>query len=901
AAQSNSSSQIVCVAGQCLQGVANTSIGATLSIPSNPSILLLPGQYPSSSQPQLLHDALSSQRATLSLPSGFSNSTASSITPSLPLTIALQPGVLSYSQSLYKGQATFTQLPSTANFSTPTLPSGSFLVAPNTWAALTSSNTRLIVWDAIPDFAQLPPSTASGSLTLTDIQSAACPTPCASTGICTPAGTCSCQPGFNGTSCETCASGFFGPECQPCPSNCETCDQGLTGTGKCLVPTVTNPPSSCNCLNGVCGTNGQCTCNPGWANSNNGTACASCAPGFFLDSSGNCSICQLGCTQCSDGTGQCTACKTGFTQNANDRTRCVSVSSIPGSTTQQCPDGSFTNNGNCTLCSPTCKTCSGPTSSDCIVCGAGQYTLNGQCVGTDANGICSGTSMVANNVKEECDSCPAKCTACKIPNFNAASTIDQAQCTGCLPGFVLSQGKCLAQCPSGTFLGTDNLTCTPCDSTCTTCVDNSKFCLACASNQLASNGTCVTSCPSNTFSSSGACLSCHPDCATCTGSAFNQCSTCPSSRPVLSSTGRCLPTCAKNQYLDPSSAKCVQCDSSCSSCAGPGSNQCMACADQGNVLTSGTCAPAKCTSQSGVVPGLGVCLSDLVAVPNPTATPPPLPTFTPPAPVTAPSNGSRRLAWWEILLMALGCAFIFVMFMWLWRRRARKQRAKQTALFARKLSQRAVWRKRFGRVADFFKGANTGVNGGRSKFGLGHHYVKETEYQKLQRLRDEESKRHAMEMDKLEGKIAKSSVVRQPSITSDHDDPSYSLTSPKHNRASAPSLYSQLTRLPRSGPEPKQPTHDLDLERGDLLSSRFSVTTRATSIFHNRPEELPPLPARYPSEAERIVEEHRLQTAQQPVTSYWLVPADTLPAHTGTLVPAHTGGSTGSKNPFRLL
>jgi len=249
--------------------------------------------------------------------------------------------------------------------------------------------------------------------------------------------------------------------------------------------------------------------------------------------------------------------------------------------------------------------------------------------------------------------------------------------------------------------------------------------------------------------------------------------------------------------------------------------------------------------------------------------------------------------------MALGCAFIFVVFMWLWRRRARKQRAKRTALFAKKLSQRAVWRKRFGRVADFFKGAHSGR--GRSRFGLGHHYVKETEYQKLQRLRDEKAKQHAMEMDALEGKIAKSSVGRQPSITSNYDDPYHSLTSPKQNRASAPSLYSQFTRLPRSGPEPKQPTHDLDLERGDLLTSRFSMTTRATSIYHNRPEELPSLPAHYPSDAERIVEEHRLQTAPQPVTSYWLVPADTLPAHTGTLVPSHTGGSTGSKNPFRQL
>ncbi|GJJ11898.1 hypothetical protein Clacol_006136 [Clathrus columnatus] len=170
-------------------------------------------------------------------------------------------------------------------------------------------------------------------------------------------------------------------------------------------------------------------------------------------------IARLGCTQCADGSGECTECKSGFTQNANDNTKCVPTSSIPGSSQQQCPDGSFNNNGNCTLCSPTCKTCSGPTSNDCIICGGGQFTSKGQCVGTDANGICSGTNLVANNLKNECDSCPTKCTSCKIPGFNAASTLSQVQCSGCLPGFVLSNGQCVEQCPKGTFLGSDNLTC----------------------------------------------------------------------------------------------------------------------------------------------------------------------------------------------------------------------------------------------------------------------------------------------------------------------------------------------------------------------------------------------------------------------------------------------------------
>lgn len=56
--------------------------------------------------------------------------------------------------------------------------------------------------------------------------------------------------------------------------------------------------------------------------------------------------------------------------------------------------------------------------------------------------------------------CGAKCTSCKIPNFSVASTVNQKQCTGCIPGFFLSNGTCVNACPSGTFVSPqDNLTC----------------------------------------------------------------------------------------------------------------------------------------------------------------------------------------------------------------------------------------------------------------------------------------------------------------------------------------------------------------------------------------------------------------------------------------------------------
>ena len=248
------------------------------------SLLLLPGQYTSTTSPQLLHNLLTSSSASLTPSPGFPNTTFS-----LPLNVALEPGLLAFPQSLYSGQAAFAPVPSTPHTNaSQRLTSGSLAISSNVWIAVdTGSNNRLILWDSVPDITQLP-SSDSGPLSLLDIESAACSPPCAGSGVCSPSGTCSCAPGFNGTSCETCSSGFFGPSCQPCPAECTSCDDGISGTGRCLAVTVSNPPSSCNCLNGVCESNGGCTCNTGFTTADNGTACAKCATGFFLASTGNC-------------------------------------------------------------------------------------------------------------------------------------------------------------------------------------------------------------------------------------------------------------------------------------------------------------------------------------------------------------------------------------------------------------------------------------------------------------------------------------------------------------------------------------------------------------------------------------------------------------------------------------
>ncbi|EPQ50569.1 growth factor receptor domain-containing protein [Gloeophyllum trabeum ATCC 11539] len=846
------------------------------------SLLLLPGEYTSTTNPQLLHNVLTSSSASLSPSPGFNSSSVS-----LPLNVALEPGLAIYSESLYSGQAGFSSLPTTpvGNSSSGTpLSASSLALSSNVWAAVSSgsSNNRIILWDSVPDVSQLPSGTA-GSLSLLDIESASCSPPCSGSGVCSASGTCTCPSGFTGSSCESCASGFFGPTCQACPADCAKCDDGISGTGRCLTISVANPPSSCNCLNGQCGNNGQCTCNPGWTTADNGTACAKCAPGFFLDSNGDCSVCELGCTSCADGNGDCLTCASGFTIDANDRTKCIAPQSTT-STGTTCPDGSFSNGTVCTPCSTECQTCKGPTSNDCIICGNGRYALNGTCVPADGNGVCEGSSLIANNDKHECDSCPAKCTSCKIPNFNVASTVNQLQCTGCLPGSVLSNGKCVDSCPSGTFLSpTDNLTCTACDSSCSTCAGSATFCLTCANNQLASSGKCIASCPSNTFSSSGQCIPCHPDCATCSGASFNQCSSCSSSRPVLTN-GRCLPTCSKSQYFDTTSSTCQSCDSSCSSCSGTGPSSCLACSSSSQVLRGGTCVSANCNGTSSVISGLGVCLSELVFVPQASGTSaaPPLPSITGIDQPTIVKSTSRPLQWWEILLMALGCAFIFVLFLMCWRRQMRKRRAKKTVQFAtaKGMEGKTSWRWKFIRFGERLFGHRASRRGPVALPG------EESEQIRLTKMRDAEEARHDRDLEKLIGAYEYPRSSRVPSepeaqrhLRPDRD--SWLHDDRSSHRLSSNSLYSEVTGVPRRGPEPRQPVKTQNLQ------SRFSDTTGGGSSMysgqsHSR-ELTPPVPQH--TEAERYALQKGDASLSGAQGVYWMAPTNT--------------GSSASKNPFR--
>jgi len=245
---------------------------------------------------------------------------------------------------------------------------------------------------------------------------------------------------------------------------------------------------------------------------------------------------------------------------------------------------------------------------------------------------------------------------------------------------------------------------TACTGGCATCVGSPTFCRTCSSGQSAFNGQCVSSCPTNTFSNNGSCIPCHPDCASCSGAGFNQCKTCPTNLPVLSSAGRCLPTCTKTEYFDTSSGTCKSCDSSCGSCSTGGQVGCLSCASDKAVLRAGKCETVDCGSGSGTVGGLGVCLAELVVVPNQSSLPP---VSIPPLDPNAATNAQQqsegiKLEWWQILLMVLGGLFIIAICIIIWRRQARKKRAKRTQEFKANLENRGLWSRLWRNPFSFF-------------------------------------------------------------------------------------------------------------------------------------------------------------------------------------------------------
>ena len=96
----------------------------------------------------------------------------------------------------------------------------------------------------------------------------------------------------------------------------------------------------------------------------------------------------------------------------------------------------------CKPCHPSCKTCSGPLSTDCKTCPNGLSYFLGSCnLNCKSNYYSDGNTTVAN-----CKKCPDGCFSC-WKNFTANSII----CTSCDEMKFLKNSFCVSECGKGFF------------------------------------------------------------------------------------------------------------------------------------------------------------------------------------------------------------------------------------------------------------------------------------------------------------------------------------------------------------------------------------------------------------------------------------------------------------------
>ncbi|KAJ8482593.1 hypothetical protein ONZ45_g14892 [Pleurotus djamor] len=197
----------------------------------------------------------------------------------------------------------------------------------------------------------------------------------------------------------------------------------------------------------------------------------------------------------------------------------------------------------------------------------------------------------------------------------------------------------------------------------------------------------------------------------------------------------------------------------------------------------------------------------------------------------------------------------------LWRRRARKQRAKQTAVFAqtKNLPHHGDWRWRLARFGERLFG------GQRPRRGLDP----ESEEIKLMRLREAEEARHYNDTEKIIDSYGDSSSGMAGGSSSDLRKNA----NRRRSHLAANSIYSEVTGVPRRTPETRQPVKD-------YASTRLSSSTFGSYMYRSGPPRaeqestIPPVP----TEAQTYANAIRPALAASPPVSqgmYWMEPVKT--------------------------
>ncbi|XP_077988684.1 proprotein convertase subtilisin/kexin type 5-like isoform X2 [Glandiceps talaboti] len=359
------------------------------------------------------------------------------------------------------------------------------------------------------------------------------------------------------------------PECAECHETCKTCIG--PGEDDCL-----------ECAESLHFNDGRCQ--------------QTCAYGEYMGTDNECKACDEFCVQC-QGQGQCYECEYG--KFLDDEATCV----------QECRNGKYGYNGECHTCHSSCKKCQGSGAADCIQCKRDEddrrFLQEGMCVSH-----CS-TGYYGDEDANVCRSCDPSCLSCDGPSSRdclecaendpvegeCAGTDESdcdyvcktcnprhpEKCTSCFNGKYLSEDDCVESelCPSGTFGDDASNECLNCHPTCETCNDkHHTSCITCETNYyLTDDSTCESECPIGTYTDNKAqeCTECHSSCESCVGAGHERCTSCVPGKYL--NGNNCVIYCDDNQYRDEDSKLCIPCHRSCATCSGPSDYDCTSCPD----------------------------------------------------------------------------------------------------------------------------------------------------------------------------------------------------------------------------------------------------------------------------------------------------------------------------------
>ncbi|XP_034490855.1 furin-like protease 2 isoform X1 [Drosophila innubila] len=207
-------------------------------------------------------------------------------------------------------------------------------------------------------------------------------------------------------------------------------------------------------------------------------------------------------------------------------------------------------------CDAECGTlgCFGRGPTQCVACS--HYRLDNTCVSR-----CPPRSFP--NQVGICWPCHDSCETC------AGAGPDS--CLTCAPAHlhVTDLAVCLQVCPDGYFEDVKNRTCVPCEPNCASCQDRPEYCTSCDHHLVMHENKCYSACPLDTYETEeNKCAYCHSSCATCNGATENDCITCRPSRYALQN--KCLNNCPDGHYADKKRLECLPCHEGCKTCISNG-------------------------------------------------------------------------------------------------------------------------------------------------------------------------------------------------------------------------------------------------------------------------------------------------------------------------------------------